>query len=226
MRDACSFHLVTNVLAVRASRPVSLVRSSTLGGAHYHHHRVFPSQLFLQSGHAYRCFCSPDKLSATRERLARTGSNSTYDKACLHLAEEEVARRVRAGEKSIVRLNVCHRPSRRALFSIVLPRMTGSLNAFWHMTSSLGIYGMRMLLCQPTPSFSSPTCSLLTTLLLSSMTMRWASPTSSEERQVSLVLSSSLLTFHRNGFHLFRCTSTCILAFPSNRLNLPIFPYY
>ncbi|KAG8220277.1 hypothetical protein J3R82DRAFT_1371 [Butyriboletus roseoflavus] len=59
----------------------------------------------LESGHAYRCFCSPDKLTATRERLARTGSNSTYDKACLHLTEEEVARRVRAGEKSIVRLH-------------------------------------------------------------------------------------------------------------------------
>jgi glutamyl-tRNA synthetase len=34
------------------------------------------------------------------------GSNATYDKSCLHLTEEEVARRVRAGEKSIVRLNV------------------------------------------------------------------------------------------------------------------------
>ncbi|EGN92927.1 hypothetical protein SERLA73DRAFT_64871 [Serpula lacrymans var. lacrymans S7.3] len=60
----------------------------------------------LDSGHAYRCFCSSDKLNSTREKLARTGSNVTYDKACLSLTEEEVARRVRAGEKSIVRLNV------------------------------------------------------------------------------------------------------------------------
>ena len=60
----------------------------------------------VQSGHAYRCFCSPDKLADTRERLARTGSNSTYDKTCLHLTDEEIARRVRAGEKSTVRLNV------------------------------------------------------------------------------------------------------------------------
>lgn len=66
-----------------------------------------PTGIFhLQSGYAYRCFCSPDKLADTRERLARTGSNSTYDKTCLHLTDEEVARRVRAGEKSIVRLNV------------------------------------------------------------------------------------------------------------------------
>ena len=34
------------------------------------------------------------------------GSNDTYDKTCLHLTEEEVARRVKAGEKSVVRLNV------------------------------------------------------------------------------------------------------------------------
>ena len=34
------------------------------------------------------------------------GSNETYDKACLLLTEEEVARRVKAGEKFVVRLNV------------------------------------------------------------------------------------------------------------------------
>jgi len=66
----------------------------------------------LQSGHAYRCFCSQDKLAETRERLARTGSNSTYDKACLSLTEEEVARRVRAGEKNVVRLNDGRLPDR------------------------------------------------------------------------------------------------------------------
>ena len=38
--------------------------------------------------------------------MARTGSNATYDKTCLNLTDEEVVRKVRAGEKSIVRLNV------------------------------------------------------------------------------------------------------------------------
>ena len=60
----------------------------------------------LQSGHAYRCFCSPDRLAQTRERLARAGLNSTYDKNCLSLSSDEVARRVRAGEKNVIRLNV------------------------------------------------------------------------------------------------------------------------
>ncbi|KAI0727575.1 hypothetical protein C8Q72DRAFT_975439, partial [Fomitopsis betulina] len=66
----------------------------------------------LDTGHAYRCFCSPDTLAAKREKLARSGSNSTYDKACLNLTEEEVARRVRAGEKSVVRLNDSRLPDR------------------------------------------------------------------------------------------------------------------
>ncbi|KAF9219057.1 glutamyl-tRNA synthetase [Gyrodon lividus] len=73
----------------------------------------------IESGHAYHCFCSPDKLASTRERLARTGSNATYDKACLHLTEEEVARRVRAGEKSIVRLNDENLPERVPTHDIV-----------------------------------------------------------------------------------------------------------
>lgn len=42
----------------------------------------------------------------TREKLARTGSNATYDKSCLNLTDEEVARRVRAGEKHVIRMNV------------------------------------------------------------------------------------------------------------------------
>ena len=46
-----------------------------------------------------------------------------YDKACLHLTEEEVARHDRAGEKSIVRLNVCHHLT-VGLLPNCFPRMT------------------------------------------------------------------------------------------------------
>ncbi|KAG6829376.1 hypothetical protein H0H87_011587 [Tephrocybe sp. NHM501043] len=51
-------------------------------------------------------------MTEIRERLARSGSNKTYDKTCLHLTEEEVARKVRAGEKSVVRLNDSNLPNR------------------------------------------------------------------------------------------------------------------
>lgn len=74
-------------------------------------YRTYADKL-LESGRAYRCFCSADRLQETRERLARLGSNSTYDKSCLNLTEEEVARRVRAGEKSVIRLNDSNLPRR------------------------------------------------------------------------------------------------------------------
>ncbi|TDL22363.1 glutamyl-tRNA synthetase [Rickenella mellea] len=59
----------------------------------------------LDAGHAYRCFCTPDRLAETRTMLQKRGSHATYDRACLHLTEEEVARRVRAGERSMIRMN-------------------------------------------------------------------------------------------------------------------------
>ncbi|GBE78569.1 glutamyl-tRNA synthetase [Sparassis latifolia] len=74
-------------------------------------YRTYAKKL-LDNGHAYRCFCSPDRLAATREKLARSGSTTTYDKACLNLTEEEAVRRVQAGEKSIIRLNDGRLPSR------------------------------------------------------------------------------------------------------------------
>lgn len=64
------------------------------------------AHMCFQSGHAYRCFCSPDVLTETREKLARAGSSTSYDRRCLHLTDEEVARKVKAGEKHIVRFNV------------------------------------------------------------------------------------------------------------------------
>ncbi|KAI0802992.1 glutamyl-tRNA synthetase [Irpex lacteus] len=74
----------------------------------YHSH----ANKLIETGRAYRCFCSPDKLAQTREKLARTGSNATYDKTCLNLTEEEVRRRMKAGEKFVVRLNDSNLPAR------------------------------------------------------------------------------------------------------------------
>ncbi|KAF5341287.1 hypothetical protein D9757_014542 [Collybiopsis confluens] len=66
----------------------------------------------IDNGHAYRCFCSPDELADVKTRLARSGSNSTYDRKCLHLTEEEAARKVKAGEKFVVRINNSVTPTR------------------------------------------------------------------------------------------------------------------
>ncbi|GAA6029180.1 hypothetical protein JCM8097_001639 [Rhodosporidiobolus ruineniae] len=58
-------------------------------------------QPLIDSGKAYHCFCSPDRLAATRKRLQKQGSNEGYDRRCLGLAKEEVAERVEKGERSI-----------------------------------------------------------------------------------------------------------------------------
>lgn len=81
------------------------------------------AQKLLESGHAYRCFCTPDRLAGTREKLARTGSNATYDKSCLHLTDEEVARRVKVGEKSIIRLNDSNLPTRPQATDLVFGQL-------------------------------------------------------------------------------------------------------
>ncbi|KAG5219452.1 Glutamate--tRNA ligase mitochondrial [Salix suchowensis] len=67
-----------------------------------------------------------DRLTTTREKLARSGSNETYDKHCLYLSDEEVARKVRAGEKSVVRLNDDKLPTRPPSVDIVFGKLRDS----------------------------------------------------------------------------------------------------
>ncbi|KAJ7170587.1 hypothetical protein C8R43DRAFT_1085164 [Mycena crocata] len=90
-------------------------------------YRSYTTKL-LSSGHAYRCFCSMDTLTELREKLARSGSSQSYDKRCLHLTEEEVARRVRAGERHIVRFNT----------SIPTPRRPTEDLVFGHLRDAHG----------------------------------------------------------------------------------------
>ncbi|KAF9263886.1 glutamyl-tRNA synthetase [Marasmius fiardii PR-910] len=73
----------------------------------------------VESGHAYRCFCSQDKLSSIREKLARSGSNTSYDKSCLQLTDEEAARKVKAGEKFTIRINDSTPPSRPSTHDMI-----------------------------------------------------------------------------------------------------------
>jgi len=61
----------------------------------------------LSGGHAYRCFCTPERLSALREAQRKAGAETVgYDRRCRALAPEESARRAAAGEPHTVRLAV------------------------------------------------------------------------------------------------------------------------
>jgi glutamyl-tRNA synthetase len=58
----------------------------------------------IAGGHAYRCFCTPERLKAVRQKA--TGEMTGYDRQCRTLPPEESARRAAAGEPHTVRLAV------------------------------------------------------------------------------------------------------------------------
>jgi glutamyl-tRNA synthetase len=60
----------------------------------------------IASGHAYYCFCTPERLTELRERQAAAKLPPRYDKLCCTLSKEDVAKKIAAGEKHVVRLNM------------------------------------------------------------------------------------------------------------------------
>ena len=60
----------------------------------------------LQSGHAYRCFCSQERLAKLREQQRAEGKMLGYDGHCRSLGEDEVAKRLKSGEPNVIRLKV------------------------------------------------------------------------------------------------------------------------
>ena len=64
------------------------------------------AEQLVKAGKAYYCFCTEEELAARREEAAARGETFKYDKHCLHLSEEEVQRRLDAGEPYVIRQNV------------------------------------------------------------------------------------------------------------------------
>lgn len=57
----------------------------------------------IDSGHAYYCFCTPDRLERVRQEQQKRKEASHYDGTCRNLDPDEAARRVAAGEKYVIR---------------------------------------------------------------------------------------------------------------------------
>ncbi|MFQ5812004.1 MAG: glutamate--tRNA ligase [Anaerolineae bacterium] len=65
------------------------------------------AQQLVDSGHAYRCYCSPERLALMREAQRRRGeSNLGYDRHCRYLAARERAEYEAQGIVPVVRLKV------------------------------------------------------------------------------------------------------------------------
>jgi len=60
----------------------------------------------LAAGHAYRCFCTAERLKELRKRPPQAGRAAGYDRLCRALDPAESARRAAAGEPHTVRLAV------------------------------------------------------------------------------------------------------------------------
>ncbi len=60
----------------------------------------------LDKGHAFRCFCTPERLEQMREAQRAAGKPPKYDGLCLNLKAEEVTRRMAAGETTVIRMKI------------------------------------------------------------------------------------------------------------------------
>ncbi len=103
---------VENLLAALEWAGLDIDEGPTVGGEHgpyvqserletYHQH----VRQLLDEGHAYRCFCTPERLEQLREQQRRMGIASRYDRHCRNLPPGDAEARA-AEETHIVRLAV------------------------------------------------------------------------------------------------------------------------
>ncbi len=74
-------------------------------GAHLARHQNDVRRI-LESGAAYRCFCTPAELDARRKEADARQKSFKYDRRCDRLADDAVRRRMEAGEPFVVRFRV------------------------------------------------------------------------------------------------------------------------
>ena len=60
----------------------------------------------LKNKHAYRCFCSPERLKELREDQQKKGLQPMYDKHCLNISEDEINEKLNQNIPYVIRLNV------------------------------------------------------------------------------------------------------------------------
>lgn len=64
------------------------------------------AQQLLSSGHAYRCFCTAERLTEMRATQEREKTQQGYDRRCRHLSKEEVDALVQQGQPSVLRFKI------------------------------------------------------------------------------------------------------------------------
>lgn len=60
----------------------------------------------IESGHAYRCFCTKERLEEVNKIKAASGQPTGYDRHCRHLTQEEIDEKLAAGVPYVVRQKI------------------------------------------------------------------------------------------------------------------------
>jgi glutamyl-tRNA synthetase len=74
-------------------------------GANLERHRADALRM-LESGAAYRCFCTPEELEERRKTSASSHEAFKYDRRCDRLTSDEVQQRLDAGDPFVVRFRI------------------------------------------------------------------------------------------------------------------------
>jgi glutamyl-tRNA synthetase len=64
------------------------------------------AQALLDSGHAYRCFCTPERLQQVREEQIARKQPPGYDRFCRDLSSEQIAANLVAGMPFVIRFRM------------------------------------------------------------------------------------------------------------------------
>ncbi len=67
---------------------------------------VAAAQKLLESGHAYKCFCTKEDLDRKREEARKNKAPLQYDGTCRNLTPEEIAKKEAAGMPYTIRLKI------------------------------------------------------------------------------------------------------------------------
>ncbi len=70
----------------------------------YTHH----AKILVDSGHAYPCFCTTERLDKVRQEQMQRKENPHYDGTCRILSPDEAARRIANGEPHTIRFKMSH----------------------------------------------------------------------------------------------------------------------
>ncbi len=64
------------------------------------------AERLIETGHAYRCFCTKEELEERRAEASARGETFKYDKHCLHLSADEIQAKIDEGIPYVIRQNV------------------------------------------------------------------------------------------------------------------------